>query len=67
VAAAKVVRPGSKLETIVGLLTREGGCTSDDILKATDWPSVSVPQQARSAGLKLRKEKRDGVTHYSAS
>jgi hypothetical protein len=28
---------------------------------------VSVPQQARAAGLELRKEKRDGVTYYSAA
>lgn len=64
--ASKPVRAGSKLEIIVKLLTREGGCTTKDILKATGWPAVSVPQQARAAGLKLRKEKRDGVTYYSA-
>lgn len=66
-AGVKSVRTGSKLETIVALLTRAGGCTTKDILEATEWPSVSVPQQARSASLKLRKEKRDGVTHYSAA
>jgi hypothetical protein len=66
-AGAKAVRPGSKLETIVALLTRAGGCTTKDILEATEWPAVSVPQQARAAGLKLRKEKRDGVTYYSAA
>jgi len=66
-AATKAIRPGSKLETIVKLLTREGGCTTKDVLKATEWPAVSMPQQARAAGLKLRKEKRDGVTYYSAA
>lgn len=66
-AAPKGVRPGSKLETIVKLLKRDGGCTTKDVLKATEWPAVSMPQQARAAGLKLSKEKRDGVTYYSAA
>lgn len=61
------VRPGSKLEAIVGLLQRDGGCTTADILAKTGWPSVSVPQQAKAAGLKLKKEKVDGVTRYSAA
>jgi hypothetical protein len=63
---SKEVRRVSKLEVIVGLMTRDGGCTVKDVLKATNWPTVSMPQQARAAGLELRKEKRDGVTYYSA-
>lgn len=62
----KDVRAGSKLEIVVGLLKRPGGCTAAEILEACAWPSVSVPQQARSAGLTLKKEKVDGVTRYSA-
>lgn len=65
--ARKPVRPGSKLEIVVELLIRKGGCTTADILAATGWPSVSVPQQAKAAGLTLRKEKKDGVTVYSAA
>lgn len=61
---AKAIRPGSKLEIVVGLLTRKGGCTSADILAATEWPAVSVPQQARAAGLTLRQEKDGKVTRY---
>lgn len=61
------VRPGSKLETIVKLLTREEGCTTADVLKATGWPSVSMPQQAKAAGLTLHKEKAGGVTRYRAA
>src|SRR5205807_246786 len=51
--AAKIadVREGSKLEKIVGLLTRPEGCTTKDVLKATGWPSVSMPQQAEAAGI----------------
>lgn len=65
-ATAKAIRPGSKLETIAGLLTRPEGCTTADVMTACDWPSVSMPQQAEAAGLKLVKDpqKRDGRTVY---
>lgn len=66
-AKADGVRPGSKLEAIVGLLKRKQGCTTKDVLSATGWPSVSMPQQAKAAGLKLKKEKVEGVTRYSAA
>lgn len=61
------VRPGSKLETIVGLLKRPEGCTTKDVLKATGWPAVSMPQQAKAAGLTLKKEKDGPVTRYRAA
>lgn len=60
------VRAGSKLETIVGLLKRPQGCTTADVLEATGWPAVSMPQQAKAAGLTLKKEKVDGRTVYRA-
>ena len=60
-------RPGSKLEKIAHLLTRKEGCTAADILRVTKWPSVSVPQQARALGLKLRTEKEGRTTRYWAS
>lgn len=62
--AVKAVRPESKLAIVVGLLTRKQGCTTAEILKATEWPAVSVPQQARAAGLTLRQEKEGKVTRY---
>ena len=59
---------GTKLEMIVGLLKRKEGCTTADVLKATGWPSVSMPQQAKAAGLKLKKEKAKGEpTRYHAA
>lgn len=59
------VRAGSKLAKVVALLTRSEGCTTLDVLKATEWPSVSMPQMAKSAGLNLRKEKKPGeLTRY---
>ena len=54
----KQVREGSKLAIIVGLLTRPEGCTVAEVLEATEWPSVSMPQQAKAAGLTLVKEGR---------
>jgi hypothetical protein len=58
------VRPGSKVALVADLLLREEGCTTADVLKATGWPSVSMPQQAKAAGLNLQKEKDGGVTRY---
>jgi Protein of unknown function (DUF3489) len=65
-AAKDGVRPGSKLALIVGLLRRPKGCTTKQVLEATGWPAVSMPQQAKAAGLTLQKEKVDGVTVYRA-
>lgn len=65
--APKGVRPGSKLEIVVNLLKRKEGCTAAEVLTATEWPAVSMPQQARAAGLMLRKEKDGKVTRYYAA
>ncbi len=64
---AKEVRPGSKLEMIGKMLARPEGCTMKAVLDATKWPSCSLPQQARALGVKLKKEKVDGVTVYRAA
>lgn len=61
------IRPGSKLETVAKLLMREGGCTTAEVLKATGWPSVSMPQQAKAAGLTLAKAKDGKVTRYTGT
>lgn len=53
-------RDGSKLALIAGLLQRKEGCTNAEALKVTGWPTLSMPQQAKAAGLKLRKEKEKG-------
>ena len=61
-------RKGTKLALVVALLKRPQGCTSAEVLQATGWPAVSMPQQAKAAGLKLVKEKKPGeVTRYRAS
>lgn len=67
-AAADGIRPGTKLALVVDLLKRPEGCTTKDVLNATGWPAVSMPQQAKAAGIKLKKEKKEGdVTRYYAA
>jgi len=66
-SAISTKKKGSKLEIIIGLLKRKEGCTTADVLKATGWPAVSMPQQAKAAGLKLKKEKDGKVTRYRAA
>jgi hypothetical protein len=61
------VAAGSKTALIVEMLKRKDGCTTKEVLAATGWPSVSMPAQARLAGLKLRKEKDGAVTRYFAN
>lgn len=60
-------RAGSKLAIVVDLLKRPEGCTTKDVLAATGWPTVSMPQQAKAAGLALKKEKDGKVTRYRAA
>lgn len=69
---AKAAKPAAngktKLELITALLLRKSGCTNADVLEVTNWPSVSMPQQATAAGIKLRKEKKPGApTRYYGS
>lgn len=60
-AKKEVVESGpSKTDQIKVLLTREGGCTSKEVLELTGWPSVSMPAMAKACGLELRKYKAEG-------
>jgi RecA-family ATPase len=43
------------------------GTTVQEILDLTGWSSVSVPQHAHKAGLKLAKSIEDGVIHYKGT
>lgn len=54
-----------KVDIVAALLKREGGCTSRDVMDACGWPSVSMPAQAKAAGLTLTKDKQPGqATRY---
>ena len=61
------VKSGSKVAMIADLLKRLEGCTTADVLKATGWPSVSMPAQAKAAGVTLRKTKAGRTTTYFAA
>jgi len=67
-SAPRKVARGSKTVVIAALLKRNNGCTTADVLAATGWPAVSMPAQAKLAGLVLRKEKKPGgATRYWGS
>ncbi len=60
-------RKGSKSAKIAALLMRPTGCTSKEVLKATGWPTISMPAISKTLGLKLRKEKTDDGLRYYGS
>jgi len=57
-------KAGSKLSIVGELLTK--GATTAEVLKATGWPSISMPAQAKALGLELVKVKEGGVFKYYA-
>ncbi len=58
---------GEKAQKIADMLQRAEGTTTKEVLEVTGWPAVSMPAQAKIAGLHLRKDKIDGVTRYWGS
>jgi hypothetical protein len=52
----------SKTEIVANLLLK--GTTTAEVLKATGWPSVSMPAMAKAAGLDLTKHDENGITIY---
>lgn len=56
----------TKRSLAIDLLKRKEGTTLREILDATGWPAVSVPEIAKAGNLDLRKEKPEGekVTRY---
>jgi hypothetical protein len=60
-------QPKNKVEIIADLLRRKEGCTTAEVLEAVSWPAISMPQQAKAAGIKLRKVKEGKITRYYAA
>jgi len=56
----------TKISMVIAMLKRRQGCTNADILKATGWAAVSLPQMARQGKVKLVKEKQGNVSRYWA-
>ncbi len=55
----------SRTTQIAELLRK--GCTREDVLKATGWPSVSMQVQAKQAGLTLTVDKSSKPFRYKAT
>jgi hypothetical protein len=57
-------RPGSKTHAIGEMLLREEGTTGPEICAIMNWPSVSVPAQARACGLEVYTQRTGRVVRY---
>jgi hypothetical protein len=57
-------RPGSKAHQIGQMLLRPEGTTGPEICQIMGWPSVSVPAQARAAGLEVYTQRTGRVVRY---
>lgn len=53
-------RAGGKLDVIKKLLARKNGCTAQEVKDACEWPSVSMPQQAKALGVELHRKETEG-------
>jgi hypothetical protein len=60
-------RAGTKTEKIYKLLTRKSGCTRAEVLKATNWPAISIQKISETLGLKLRKDDANRPYRYYGS
>ena len=63
-SSASATQEGSKTDTVVKMIKRPQGCTSDEVCKETGWAAVSIPPIAARAGIKLRKEKEGRSVRY---
>lgn len=64
IQARNTARPGSKAHKIGEMLLRPDGATGPEICAAMGWPSVSVPAQARAAGLEVYSSRMGRVVRY---
>lgn len=51
---------------IAALMRRPNGCTADEVLQLTGWKAVSMPQQAKLAGVELVIDKSKKPFRYMA-
>lgn len=52
------------LQKIADMLSRKDGASAEELCKALSWKGISVTMRAKDAGLKVRKERVDGVNRY---
>jgi hypothetical protein len=63
-SAINRARPYTKTWQIGQMLLRENGATGPEICAAMNWPSVSVPAQARACGLEVYTQRTGRVVRY---
>lgn len=59
-------RPGSKSHRIGEMLLRSEGVTGGEVCAAMNWPSVSMPQQARVCGIEFTTQRTGREVRYFA-
>lgn len=59
-------RPGTKAFTIGQMFLRPEGVSGREVMAATGWPSVSMPQQARSCGIEFTTQRMGREVRYYA-
>lgn len=64
--AQNQARPGSKAHRIGEMLLRSQGVTGREICAEMNWPSVSIPAQARAAGLTVTSQRTGREVRYFA-
>jgi hypothetical protein len=57
---------GTKAYQVGELMLRPEGCTSQDVLALTGWPSVSMPAQAKMCGLSCTTQRTGRTIRYFA-
>ena len=62
--AVNRARPGSKAYQIGQMLLRPEGTTGPEVCQAMGWPRVSMPAQARAAGLEVYSQRTGRVVRY---
>jgi hypothetical protein len=64
--AVNQARRGSKAYTIGEMLLRPEGVTGREIMAAVNWPSVSIPQQAKMCGIEFTTQRTGREVRYFA-
>lgn len=67
VTVRNAARPGTKTHMAGEMMMRSGGASGPEVLRATGWPSVSMPAQARACGLAVRTVRRGREVRYYAA
>lgn len=65
-ASVNKARPGSKAHKIGEMLLRVEGVTGREICTEMGWPSVSIPAQAKAAGLEVTSQRMGREVRYWA-